>query len=502
MLRQRRLLVALGTLVVVSTTGCGSRLSRSEVLSAARAANVGADGGQPGAAAPGPGQPATSDAVGNAAPVVSGTAASPVGGGATAVGQGSATAPSGSVAGGKAARSSAAAAGSSPAAGAAPAQASGNAPRSSTPPPAPSASSGGAGAAPAPAQGAAPTPEETGPIVIASVGNYSGAPGVAQAPIAKAVQVWAAATNRAGGLLGRAVKLIVVDDGSDPARHVAALRDLVENQHIVALVGDGATLTAASGKDYLEKMGVPEIGNECTTPGLYWQSPIFFPTCADHPDQMYGLAKTARDFTGESKVAFLYCQEAQICKEANKSMITDGLAKQGGLDVVYQAQISLVQPDFTSECLNAKNAGAKLMIAIITPDGLARIASSCARQGYKPTFVQWAATTLADSNTKPGLENMVLQTLAHPFASTAPAVGEFHQAFSTFADKPGGPPEILGWASSKLFQLAATRAAAAAHSISSKTILDALHTVSGETLGGLTTPMTFPAGKPVQNAPC
>jgi branched-chain amino acid transport system substrate-binding protein len=298
------------------------------------------------------------------------------------------------------------------------------------------------------------------------------------------------------------VKLIVVDDGSDPARHVAALRDLVENQHIVALVGDGATLTAASGKDYLEKMGVPEIGNECTTPGLYWQSPIFFPTCADHPDQMYGLAKTARDFTGESKVAFLYCQEAQICKEANKSMITDGLARQGGLDVVYQAQISLVQPDFTSECLNAKNAGAKLMIAIITPDGLARIASSCARQGYKPTFVQWAATTLADSNTKPGLENMVLQTLAHPFASTAPAVGEFHQAFSTFADKPGGPPEILGWASSKLFQLAATRAAAAAHSISSKTILDALHTVSGETLGGLTTPMTFPAGKPVQNAPC
>ncbi len=53
----------------------------------------------------------------------------------------------------------------------------------------------------------------------------------------------------------------------------------------------------------------------------------------------------------------------------------------------------------------------------------------------------------------------------------------------------------MGWASAKLFELVATSAANATGKIEPETLVEALHTVKNETLGGLTTAMTFgPSG--------
>jgi branched-chain amino acid transport system substrate-binding protein len=81
-------------------------------------------------------------------------------------------------------------------------------------------------------------------------------------------------------------------------------------------------------------------------------------------------------------------------------------------------------------------------------------------------------------------------------------MSEFQTVMQQFYGALPGPAEAYGWAAAKEFELAATRAAQAAQSITPKTLLDALHTFKNETLGGLTVPLTFPAGGNAQNAKC
>ena len=53
-------------------------------------------------------------------------------------------------------------------------------------------------------------------------------------------QVVARYVNDNGGLNGHPVRVIVADDGGDPARALSLVRDLVENQSAVAFMGQSA----------------------------------------------------------------------------------------------------------------------------------------------------------------------------------------------------------------------------------------------------------------------
>lgn len=347
------------------------------------------------------------------------------------------------------------------------------------------------------------TPGESGPIVIGSVGNYSGIAGPPQAPMAKAVQVWADYTNSKGGLFGRQVQVILVDDRGDPAQHVAALRDLVENRHVVAFVSNAGALTIASGRRYLESAGVPVIGTACANTTEF-ESQIFFPQC-EHVEDFYqrAIQVGVQSTDVEPNLAFITCSEAQTCTDAYNNVVNGGAAERAGANLVYSARASLAQPDFTSECQEARSRGAQLMNVILDPTGVIRLGQSCARQGFNPVFIQGSATVFYETKDQPGLSNLIVAGQVFNFVGTeTPARQEFHDVMETFYGKPGGPAEAYGWASAKLFELVAIRAAERSQSVSPETLIDALHTVSNETLGGLTVPLTFPAGRPAQPAPC
>jgi branched-chain amino acid transport system substrate-binding protein len=311
----------------------------------------------------------------------------------------------------------------------------------------------------------------------------------------EAIKAWAGMVNGRGGLFGRPVQLIVVDDGSDPSRHVAALRDLVENRKVVAFVGNFAAITANAGRQYLEQVGVPVIGTSCAL-AVESQSPAFFDQCSPVDDIYINVARTAARFGPPSKkMAIFYCAEAEVCRYGDTVLAEKGGARKAGMEIVYRAQMSLVQPDYTAECINARNAGADVVFAILDPNGNARIAQSCARQGYRPQFVA-AHNSPVEARTKTGLENILLAVPTFPFAGlNTPPAQEFVRVYSQTIGKAPGPVASMGWVSAKLFELAATRAAGAAKSISPRTLVDALHAMSGETLGGLAVPLTFPAGK-------
>jgi branched-chain amino acid transport system substrate-binding protein len=346
------------------------------------------------------------------------------------------------------------------------------------------------------------TPKQTGPVTIGSVGNYSGIAGPPQAPMVRAVQVWAEWINSTGGLCGRPVQVVVVDDRGDPAQHVAGLRNLVENRKVVAFVANAGALTIASGKTYLESAGVPVIGTACANTTEY-ESTIMFPQCEDVTDFFGRNVALGVEFTGQKDYGFFTCTEAQTCTDGFNKVIGSGAATRAGANVKYSGRGSLAQPDFTSECQTAKAQGVKLMQVVLDPTGVIRFGQSCARQDFNPVFVQGSATVFYNTKDQPGFGSLIVGSQVFSFVGQeTPARKQFHDVMRTFYGKPAGPGEAYGWAAAKLFEHVAGIAATNAGELTPKSLIDALHTLEGETLGGLTVPLTFPAGRPAQPAKC
>lgn len=184
----------------------------------------------------------------------------------------------------------------------------------------------------------------------------------------------------------------------------------------------------------------------------------------------------------------LFCTESSVCTSTQQRLFDKGYARKAGLNPVYSGKISLFQSDYTAECVRAQNEKVQVLSVIADIGTIGRVARSCNRQGYHPQFLQISSTVTNAGISKPGLGDMLLSMAVFPFAGlSTPAYQEFDSAWQRYggeADK--GPAAASGWASAKLFEKAAS-----AGDISRTGLIKALRAMRGETLGGLTAPMTF-----------
>jgi ABC-type branched-subunit amino acid transport system substrate-binding protein len=90
--------------------------------------------------------------------------------------------------------------------------------------------------------------------------------------IAKAMDAYFDYINDEGGIHGRKLKLIIKDDGYDPARTPGVVEELVDGEHVFALLGGNGTANCLAVKDYISIKLLPWIN-----PGSgarVWTSPV------------------------------------------------------------------------------------------------------------------------------------------------------------------------------------------------------------------------------------
>jgi branched-chain amino acid transport system substrate-binding protein len=295
--------------------------------------------------------------------------------------------------------------------------------------------------------------------------------------------------NAAGGLAGHQVQLLVADDAGDPARNRALTQQMIERNHVVAFVHNMAPLSGQASVTYVEEKRIPVVGSEG---GSSWvnENSMYFPQMSSDRFAAYsfaGAAATAARAEGKKKVALFYCAEVQGCATVTKA----DAYREFGMEVVHQGRISVAQPDFTAECLSARDAGAEVVWLGSDAQTPARFAESCARVGdYRPLFT-WASQVTTDRQAKnPNLQGAAIGPPAAPwFVDGLPAVREFRDAMARFATGVSIDGSALqGWASAKLFERAARRLS---QRPTSSDILDGLWSVAGDDLGGLTFPLRF-----------
>ncbi|MFO0747748.1 MAG: ABC transporter substrate-binding protein [Myxococcota bacterium] len=124
-------------------------------------------------------------------------------------------------------------------------------------------------AQPAPAP-AAPTPPP--PWRIGYVGPMSGANVEVGVQVQRGIQAYFDAVDASGGVFGRPLELLTRDDGYEPSRTAPAVRALIDDDHVLALLGNVGTPTAAVTVPIADEKHIPLIG-ALTGAGLLRKTP-------------------------------------------------------------------------------------------------------------------------------------------------------------------------------------------------------------------------------------
>ena len=355
---------------------------------------------------------------------------------------------------------------------------------------------------PAP-DGASPGAASSGsnsPIVIGHVGTLSGPIGSVEKHVLFGVQAWTKGINQRGGLNGHQVRLLVYDDGFDPARHRAQVQEAVERQKVIAFVGNTEGPTGGSGADYTTQKRVPVVGTDGATPWSY-NSAMYFPQMTSG----YAFYEAAVFSTGQqmagrgkAKLATTVCAEAQPCADAEQAFRK--YAAEAGLNYVSNSRASLAAPDYTADCLKARNAGAEIYWLGLDPSSIGRFAASCARQGYRPIFGTIGSIQTDLMAKDPNLDGMVAMSSVFPYFQTGtPATDEFQRVLTEAGVPKPGIAEATGWVAAKLFERAAAKMP---EPPSSPAVLEGLWSISNESLGGLTHPLSFIRERPTEPRRC
>jgi branched-chain amino acid transport system substrate-binding protein len=501
-------LTAVGAALLLVGTACGNRSSDAEI----RALFNGAGStGQAAAPAPGEAQDTTaSTPTGDtgAAATESGAVGPSASGGTSSGAGGAASSASGTAAGASRAASSSGAGGTAASGGKA-AGTSGAGAASGTvgSPSGKQAAAAAPGAKPTPG---APAPAGPGgcngseaPIVIGTVGTTSGVLGDVYGSGFKTLKAWVAGINAAGGINCHPVKHLLADDGADPARHQALVRQFVEQEKVIALVWQAAALSAGASKDYEIQNKVPVVSQDG---GMFYfyDTPVHFPIGANGDVLQRVTVEAGAQVAipqGKKKAAVITCQEIEYCSVADK--VFPDQAKQSGFDVVYQAKATLTQPDYTSQCLSARNAGAEVFLTAFDGATDQRIMASCIKLGFRPILVASSNQQSQDWLTDPNMEGAVVGSSFLPwFLAENPAIAEYQATVKKYS--PGSPFEASGigaWAAAKSFEHIA-KVIGKADVPTKEKIFEGAYALAGDDLGGLVYPMRFGTDLPRKKVGC
>lgn len=326
-------------------------------------------------------------------------------------------------------------------------------------------------------------------IVLGTFGTEGGVIGanVVTAPVG--IRAWTADVNARGGLCGHPVRVVFGgNDNGDPATAQAIARRLVERDKVVAFITPYSPTAMPPVYDYLEQMRIPVI-SDASQVQRSEKSPMSFNPASGSAASQLGFIASFATQSKARKVGYLYLREVSSAKanvDASKAY-----AARYGVQVVYEAAVSLAQPDFTAETSAARSAGADVIVGVVDYTTMGKIIGSANRQGYKP---EYAGSLAFVSDAIKGQADLFEGVMANtPTSSyTTPQLAEYRAAVRAYV--PRGQLGLLGpvaWSAGKLFERIAPQLDA---DPTSAEIIEAFYTVKNENLGGVVYPFSFTKG--------
>lgn len=223
-------------------------------------------------------------------------------------------------------------------------------------------------------------------IKIGSSYPFSG-PASAYSAIPKSLNGYFKKINEAGGVNGRKIEFVTLDDGYEPQRALTNARKLVEQDKVFALFNPLGTANNVAIRDYLNQKKVPQlfVATGATVFGSdqakYPYTNGWQPTYQTESKVYAEYLKTAKP---NAKVAVLL-QNDGFGKDL-LSGFTEGI-KGSSITVVAQETYEPTDPTVAPQVKKLAASGADVFLDITTPKAGAQAIGTVAQTGWKPLHI-------------------------------------------------------------------------------------------------------------------
>ena len=244
-------------------------------------------------------------------------------------------------------------------------------------------------------------------ILIGGISPYSG-PASAYGTIGKAISAYIDKVNADGGVNGRKIKFISLDDGYNPAKTVEQTRKLVEEEEVLLLFNTLGTPPNSAIHRYMNQKKVPQLF--VATGATKWGDPKNFPWTMGWQPNYQSEAKIFAQHILETKpnakIAVIY-QNDDYGKDYLKGF-EDGLGARAASMIVRKVTYEVTDPTIDSQILTLKNSGADVFFNITTPKFAAQAIKKMAEIDWKPThYLNSVSASVGSVLTPAGLNNSV-----------------------------------------------------------------------------------------------
>ncbi len=241
-------------------------------------------------------------------------------------------------------------------------------------------------------------------IKIGNTNPYSG-PASSYGVIGKCIAAYWKCVNDRGGVNGRMVKFITLDDGYSPPKTVELVRQLVEQEKVLCVFQTLGTPTNTAIHKYMNQKKVPQL--YVATGASKWGKPKEFPwTMGFQPDyhtEAVIYAKHILANVKDAKIGVLM-QNDDYGKDYWEGF-KDGLGKDAN-KVVKHVTYETTDPTVDSQIIQLKDSGANVFFNITIPKFAAQAIRKAADLGWKPAHYLNNVSSSVASTLKPaGLDN-------------------------------------------------------------------------------------------------
>ena len=252
---------------------------------------------------------------------------------------------------------------------------------------------------------AAPAAE---PIKIGVDGPFTGGSSSMGVSMRDGVRMATEEINKAGGVLGRQIQLIERDDEAKNERGVQIAQELINKEHVVAVVGYINTGVALASQRFFQEAKIPVMNNVATGSLVTHQfddqaGNYVFRNAAHDSIQAPMIVEEAIVRRGFKRVAIL--ADSTNYGQLGRADLEKALELKG-IKAVAVEKFNIKDVDMTPQLLKAKEAGTEAVLTYAIGPELAQIANGMTKLGWKVPMVGSWTLSMANfiDNAGPGGE--------------------------------------------------------------------------------------------------
>ncbi|WP_306111357.1 MULTISPECIES: ABC transporter substrate-binding protein [unclassified Roseovarius] len=190
--------------------------------------------------------------------------------------------------------------------------------------------------------------------------------------------------NEAGGINGRQIELVRVDDQCDPAGAISAVRRLIFNEEVFAIVGGSCSNGVLAAKEDIVESGIPYINfaaasNKISAPK---EDNIFTSMLTSNLESALQAQYLAD--VGATSVAVV-AQHDAWGRDRHETLIS--ALEEKGIEVVADEELSMESNDATAQVLRIQSAQPDAVVLLSYPKPASIFLRDSARLGFSSTFI-------------------------------------------------------------------------------------------------------------------